>query len=119
MKAGLLLAFSLLATGSWSVAAARGAPRTASCRIVTAGEAPYLGLCRFLPERGGSFSIEPIGRRFFFPRIGTITVSITAPNEAEVSGLTAAGINSRWGEARRLASAPACWLGGDFRICVY
>jgi hypothetical protein len=114
MKTGFLLAISLLAAG-----AAQGAPRTASCRVVTAGEAPYLGPCRFLPERGGSFSIEPIGRRFFFPRIGTITVSITAPDEAEVSGLTAAGINSRWGGARRLKSAPACWLGGDFRICVY
>jgi hypothetical protein len=114
MTAGLALALSLL-----SAAAAHDAARTASCRIVTSGEAPYQGPCRFLPERGGSFSIEPVGRRFFFPRIGTINVAIIAPGEAEVSGLTAAGINSRWGPARRAAGAPACWFGGDFRICVY
>jgi hypothetical protein len=110
MTAGLVLALLLLPTG---------APRTASCRIVSGGEAPYFGPCRFLSDGGGSFTIEPIGRRFFFPRIGAITVAITAPGEAEVSGLTAAGINSRWGAARREGGAPACWLGGNFRICVY
>jgi hypothetical protein len=113
MTAGLALALLVLP------AAAHGVPRTVSCRIVASGEAPYFGQCRFLPEGAGSFTIQPVARRFFFPRIGSITVAITAPGEAEVSGLTAAGIDSRWGSARREAGAPACWLGGDFRICVY
>ncbi|MDB5722848.1 MAG: hypothetical protein JWP15_3466 [Alphaproteobacteria bacterium] len=87
--------------------------------IGSSGAAPFRGPCRFLPDKGGSFSLDPIGRKTFSSEISTLSVFVTGPGVAEVSGLTAAGINSRWGEARRSRKDPACWEGADFRICVY
>ncbi|MEA3036261.1 MAG: hypothetical protein QOH04_2026 [Sphingomonadales bacterium] len=91
--------------------------RPARCDISTE-EAPYRGPCRFLAERNGSFSMTPAGRRFFFGGVSAISVAVVQPGQAEVSGLTAAGINSRWGSARRSRRDPACWVGQDFTICV-
>lgn len=99
--------------------AAPAKARTARCVIAGGGTAPYRGPCRFSPEKGGSFSLDPVGRKTFPGGIGTVSVFITAPGAAEVSGLTSAGINSRWGEARRSKRDAACWEGEDFRICVY
>ena len=118
MKLALTLALGTILAATLAASPVHARPRTATCRIVTQGEKPYLGPCRFLPDGKGSFAVEPIGRRFFFPSVSTISLTVTGPGQAEVSGLTAAGINSRWGEAKRSKSAPACWRGGDFRICV-
>lgn len=65
----------------------------------------------------GSFSIQAqsgliVGRE-------SISVYIIEPSVAEVRGLTTAGINSKWGMARRSNSDPACWVGEDFTICAY
>ncbi|WP_017295364.1 hypothetical protein [Geminocystis herdmanii] len=46
-------------------------------------------------------------------------MAIIKSGVAEVRGLTTAGINSRWGEARRSKSDKACWVGDDFTICAY
>ena len=65
----------------------------------------------------GSFSIQS-SSGLIADRI-SISVSIIEPDIAEVRGLTTAGINSRWGKAKRSNSDPACWIGSDFAICVY
>ena len=77
------------------------------------------GKCRFTPDEGGSFSLEHADpkRTIFFSEITTVSVSVISPGVAEVRGLTRQGINSRWGEARRMANDRACWQGSDFKIC--
>src|SRR5947209_7492571 len=112
MKALLLVALFILPF------AAHAKPSSARCLVSGAGEKPYSGPCTFLPEAKGSFSIEPAGRRVFSGAITDVSVSLTGPGAAEVSGLTTSGINSRWGAARRSRRDPACWEGSDFRICV-
>ena len=115
MKTRLLLfaAAALLGTG-----AATAKPRTARCDIATE-EGPYRGPCLFAAERGGSFSLTPAGRRRFMGDVTLISVTLVGGGEAEVSGLTTGGINSRWGQARRSPRDRACWVGQDFTICVY
>jgi hypothetical protein len=77
------------------------------------------GPCRFLPDgKGGSFSLSALDAQApLYTGILVVSVSVVAPGEAEVRGLTAEGINSRWGEARRSKADPACWTGSDFEVC--
>lgn len=81
-------------------------------------EIQFQGDCTFEQFGGnGSFSIKsPSG---LIAGRAVISVYITEPGIAEVRGLTTGGINSRWGEARRSSSDPACWAGSDFTICAY
>jgi hypothetical protein len=96
------------------------AAKPARCAIASAGNPAYRGPCEFLPEAGGSFALNPAGgRRALVGGITSISVFITEPGVAQVSGLTRDGISSRWGEARRARKDRACWDGADFRICVY
>lgn len=93
--------------------------RPARC-VITSSGATYRGKCDFTPMPGnGGFGVSPIGRATFFFGVGPISVAKTSKETAEVRGLTKDGINSRWGEATRQKKDPACWDGGDFKICVY
>jgi hypothetical protein len=93
--------------------------RSARC-VITSSGATYRGKCDFTPMPGnGGFSIAPIGQPAFFLGVAPISVAKTSKETAEVRGLTREGINSRWGEATRLAEDLACWVGADFKICVY
>jgi hypothetical protein len=92
--------------------------KPARCVVTSNGAPAYDGKCDFSAEKGGSFSIKPIGRDAF-DGATVISVSVTLPGVAEVRGLTRDGINSRWGEAKRSASDRACWVGDGFKICVY
>ncbi len=92
--------------------------RPARCVVQSAGAPIWRGPCDFVPDRGGSFGIQPLRGRF--PGgVSDISVAIIAPGVAEVRGLTRDGINSRWGEARRSRRDKACWAGEDFSVCVY
>ena len=74
--------------------------------------------CNFNQFGGnGSFWIE--AKSGLIANRESISVNITQPGIAQVYGLTTAGINSRWGEARRSNSDKACWVGSDFTICAY
>jgi hypothetical protein len=116
MKA-LLIALPLLALALPAVAQDG---RPADCTVTTSGEVVFDGPCDFLPDTGGTFSIaNPDGAGPLYGEISVITVFVTAPGEAEVSGLTTAGINSRWGPARRSTTDPGCWTGSDFEVCAY
>ena len=114
---GLLLATAL------AMIALPAAAKEARCAVTTT-DGKYAGTCRFVSERGGSFSIEPVGRAAFFkhakdePGITSISVGV-AGAEAEVRGLTTSGVNSRWGAAKRSKSDRACWVGADFSVCAY
>ncbi|TLG74038.1 hypothetical protein [Methylocystis sp. B8] len=92
--------------------------KTAKCVVIGNGMTPYNGTCKFTPDNGGSFAIEPSGKSGF-DGVTLISVAIVSPGVAEVRGLTRDGVNSRWGEAKRSKADPACWVGSDFKICVY
>ncbi|CCJ06386.1 hypothetical protein [Methylocystis sp. SC2] len=92
--------------------------RPARCVIASNGAPAYNGACDFSAEDRGSFSITPAGKRAFNGAT-VVSVFVTSPGVAEVRGLTRDGINSRWGEAKRSKTDPACWVGDDFKICVY
>jgi hypothetical protein len=110
----------LLAAAALGLAfvATPAAARSARCVIQSAGAPTWRGPCNFVPDRGGSFAVDPIRGRFP-DGISDISVSLISPGVAEVRGLTRDGINSRWGEARRSRRDPACWIGEDFSVCVY
>lgn len=115
------LALWLLGVAVQSPAAeAQSGVRTAKCRIESAGNPTFSGSCRFNAAGGGSFILEhrTEGRALIGP-ILTVSVTVVGPDVAEVRGLTKAGINSRWGEARRSTSDRACWQGSDFRVCAW
>ncbi|HET8540172.1 MAG TPA: hypothetical protein VFL83_09910 [Anaeromyxobacter sp.] len=127
MLAVLLLASSRVAATE-SAAKAGAAPAsnaaTVVCTIRSPGEdgktqVDLDGPCRFLPEgKRGSFSLSALdGQQPLFEGILVLSVTVVAPGKAEVRGVTAEGINSRWGEARRSKADPACWTGSDFEIC--
>lgn len=113
----LMLALLPLALAIPATSAAAKA-RIARCVIASAGSPTWRGPCWFEAERGGSFNVGA-QRGNFGGEVESVSVSIIAPGVAEVRGLTSAGINSRWGEARRSRRDGACWIGSDFSICVY
>jgi hypothetical protein len=111
-----LIALSLLATLALPAAAQESRP--ADCTVQSGGEIVFDGLCDFLPDAGGTFSISrPDGDGPLYGEVSVITVFVVAAGEAEVSGLTTSGINSRWGSAERSTTDPACWTGTDFEVC--
>ena len=95
--------------------------RDARCSITEGRRVTFSGPCDFSPDgRDGSFSLSarrPQG--YLLKEISVLSVSMIAPGVAEVRGLTSAGINSRWGEARRSQRDPACWVGSDFQVCAW
>ena len=94
--------------------------KLADCTVTSNGIVEFDGPCGFLPDDGGTFSIAtPGGEGPLYGEISVITVFVVSPGEAEVSGLTTSGINSRWGSARRSTSDPACWTGSNFEVCAY
>ena len=115
-----LLAAALAVTAATALAttAAHAKPRAARCVIDAAGAPRWSGPCRFEAERGGSFTVTPTRGRFQ-NSVSSISLAIVSPGNAEVRGLTAAGVNSRWGAARRSPRDRACWIGADFGLCVY
>ena len=110
--------FAAVAGIALSTTQAEAKPRPARCVIDAAGAPRWSGACRFDAQRGGSFTITP-PRGHFQNHVASISVSIVRPGLAEVRGLTHAGINSRWGQARRSPRDRACWVGSDFSVCVY
>lgn len=97
---------------------AQGGGKIADCRIESAGKVDFNGKCRFTPDgASGSFSLSRDGQGALYGTILAVTVVVVSPGVAEVRGLTRDGINSRWGEAKRSAQEPACWLGSDFKVC--
>lgn len=93
--------------------------RDARCEIAENNRVMFNRICDFQPDgRDGSFSLAPRGGNgVLYGEILFVSVSVIAPGQAEVRGLTRAGVNSRWGQARRSPSDPACWAGEDFRVC--
>lgn len=113
------LAASVLGAALAAPCLAQGKSRLVDCRVESEGKVQVSGKCRFTPDTGGSFTLEHADpkRTVVFGEIMSVTVSIVSPGVAEVRGLTRQGVNSRWGEARRMANDRACWQGSDFKIC--
>ena len=118
MKIALALAAAASLAAFAIPADAEAKPRQVRCAVTSEGAA-YRGTCTFTPEAGGSFSLAPVGRRYLVGRVGSVSVSLFRPGAAEVRGLTADGINSRWGEARRSTRDRSCWVGSGFSVCAY
>lgn len=89
---------------------------TAICEITARGERVD-GPCRFMPRRSGSFDIAMLDGRAMGGAT-SLSLDILSPGRGEVRGLTAFGVRSRWGEARRMSEDRACWRGADFTLCV-
>ena len=106
-----------LATAASTVALPASA-KTARCVIQSEGGS-YRGPCSYSVQRGGTFTVKPIGRRFILPGVMMVTVFVDRDGSAEVSGLTGAGVNSRWGSATRSRHDSACWVGEGFSVCAY
>lgn len=88
------------------------------CTIRSRHAVIFDGPCRFRSEPGGTFSVSSVDPQGdIFQGIVSVSVGVVAPGEAEVRGLTAGGVNSRWGEAHRSKADPACWVGSDFEVC--
>lgn len=94
--------------------------RPVSCVIKSGPVESFQGPCNFEPDgRDGSFTLSSLRGRNLTGDVSMITVTVVAPGLADVRGLTGAGVNSRWGEARRSRVDGACWIGSDFEICAY
>jgi hypothetical protein len=114
-----LLAAAAIGFIALPAGAAEARERRARCVVASAGQPSFRGPCLFLAGQGGSFSIRPVGRRLMMGDVTDVSVQLLRPGIADVRGLTAQGINSRWGEARRSRRDRACWIGSGFSICVY
>lgn len=95
-------------------------PSMAAKRVVDCEVNAYRGKCVFDPERGGSFSLSnPAGEGESLDGSTVVTVSIVQKGVAKASALTTSGVSSRWGEAKRSRTDPACWVGADFKVCAW
>lgn len=115
MTKPILAAAAVLAT---LAVAAPAQAKTARCVIKSEG-GTYRGPCSYSVQRGGTFTVKPIGRRTILPGVMMVTVFVDRDGYANVSGLTGAGATARWGEATRSRRDPACWVGDGFSVCAY
>jgi hypothetical protein len=104
----------------WSVPSVAETPaKIADCRVESGAVTKFAGKCRFMLDGDtGSFSLDNADHQSpLYGHILTVSVSVVSPGIAEVYGLTDAGNNSRWGEAKRSTRERACWIGSDFKVC--
>jgi hypothetical protein len=123
-SARILFALAALLSGSAAAdTSSAQAKRMADCRLESDGTVVFKGKCLFISDGStGSFSLQnPSGRGPLYGPYLDISVSVIEPGRAEVRGLTRRGVNSRWGEARRSPTEPACWIGTDssFTVCAF
>ena len=113
------IAAALLGCALTAASGADAADPLVDCLVESGGKVEFSGKCRFVSaDTSGSFALNAAdGKSRLYGEILDVSVFIVAPGEAEVRGLTAHGINSRWGPAKRSAQDAACWVGADFRIC--
>ena len=99
---------------------AMAAGRVVNCKIDNSGVPSFKGKCLFLPEKGGSFSLQNTKRdQPIMDGLLDVHVYIVEKGVAEVSSVTVNGINSRWGEATRSSTEKACWVGNGFKVCAW
>jgi hypothetical protein len=120
MKTAIFITTLALAAAAATMAEAR----PARCVITEGGRTVIRGPCEFHLDRGGSFWVDG-GRNQerLVGEIDQVSVTMTSRGRGEARSLTVhrGGYvsNSVWGDATRSRSDPACWVGSDFRICVY
>lgn len=120
MKRSAFLALTSFALFAATVTEGRAREKVARCRVESGGSVVVNGKCVFDADQDGSFHVRNVDEsKPLFDEILVVNVAIVAQDVAEVRGLTRAGINSRWGAARRSPRDRACWDGADFRICAY
>lgn len=99
------------------------AEKTVKCPIESNDKVVYQGQCRYFSEKTAeaisiSLSNPQSKDKPLYDTILMVSVYI-GKGIAEVSGLTADGINSRWGIAKKSQKSKHCWQGEDFRVCVW
>ncbi|MCS4298907.1 MULTISPECIES: hypothetical protein [Acinetobacter] len=116
-KMNLCLALSLTVLASCPVLAQAKA-KSAVCQIDEGGKIRYKGKCNFEPQGGGSFYISHpnITQKL---KVAGLTVMIEKKDQAIVEATKLSGGGSIWGEAYRSQQQKACWVGSDFKICVW
>ena len=93
--------------------------RNAKCLIKSGNTTQFSGTCDFRGARNGSFSLTAGKSGRFVKNIVVVSVTVLSKNAADVRGLTKAGINSRWGSAKRSRQNRACWVGNGFKVCAW
>ncbi|MDG9949788.1 hypothetical protein N7574_10680 [Acinetobacter ursingii] len=111
----VLLSFSVL---SAVPVLAQAKAKQAICQIEEGGRALYKGKCSFEPQGGGSFYIS---HPDFIKKVEVegLMLVVEAKNKAVVQATKIGGGGSMWGDAVRSQAQKACWLGHDFKICVW
>lgn len=92
--------------------------RGAICTISSSGEEYVVDDCIVtygVSDEYGWIFLERKDAKPLLEEILLISVYETAPDKAQVSGVTQNGNNSRWGEATKQND---CYAGSDFRICI-
>src|SRR4051812_50224352 len=98
-------------------ASAGAKPRAARCDISTEA-GPYRGPCRFLAERGGSFSLTPpAGRRRLLGDVTLIGVAMIGGGGGGGGGMNTHGLKLRRGGGGRSPPRPARRGGPGFPRC--
>lgn len=101
-------------------AADDNAGRPGKCTITSGGHTYTCkpSECIIKAEKDGDtnwYVIEKKNGKPLLEEILSVSIVEMSPEEADVSGVTTFGVNSRWGQAKRDGS---CWAGEDFRICI-
>ena len=111
----LILSFGLLSTFPML---AQAKVKEATCQIDEGGQTRYKGKCNFEPQGGGSLYISHpnITKKV---KVEGLMVMIESKDQAVVQATKLGGGGSIWGEAVRSQKQKACWVGSDFKVCVW
>lgn len=92
--------------------------KVARC-VIKARVGEQSGPCTFTGRRGGSFTIEPVRRRYLIGKFMSINVDVDRRGVGHVRAVSGRGYTARWGPAVRSKGDRACWTGQDFSVCAY
>ena len=113
------IVFAMMITGKADAKPAR-------CVITGEGHS-YSGPCNFTVSKGGGFMIQaPSRKSLFLGSYSDMIVDVTSPGQADVvqlglpySGGGGGQAHALWGPSQRSTTEKACWVGEDYKICVY
>jgi hypothetical protein len=100
------------------VVAQPASAKVARC-VIKARVGQQSGPCTFTAHRGGSFTIEPVRRRYLIGKFMSINVDVDRRGIWNVRAVSGRGYTARWGRAVRSKGDRACWTGQDFSVCAY
>lgn len=94
--------------------------KPAKCALDGFMDQPYRGPCDFTPLKGGSFIVTSADGDWM-DRSGynVVRLIVTANGRGRLEGRAGSAMYVDIANVVRDRSAPACWVGDGYRICVY